>query len=67
MRCAAQVTRDILSVGDVWAVDMEPLELQNAETKRRAETGGSRRLECTSAGKTVVGLREGQEGPLRIT
>ena len=65
--CAAQVTRDILSVGDVWAVDMEPLELQNAETKRTATTGGSRRLECTAAGKTVVGLREGQQGPLRIT
>eukprot|EP00965_Chrysotila_dentata_P068767 2272310-Pleurochrysis_carterae.AAC.1 len=39
-----KVTRDILEVGDVWAVDLSPLELQNAETKRVATTSGSRRL-----------------------
>ena len=28
-----KVTRDILTVGDVWAMDLSPLELQNANTK----------------------------------
>ena len=26
-----KVTRDILRIGDVWAVDLSPLELQDAE------------------------------------
>ena len=37
-------TRDILAVGDVWSVDLSPLELQNAETKRAAEGSGSKHL-----------------------
>ena len=37
-------TRDILAVGDVWSVDLSPLELQNAETKRAAEASGSKHL-----------------------
>ena len=53
MAPCAQVTRDILKVGDVWSTDLSPLELQNAETKRVAESGGSRRLEFTAAGQTI--------------
>ena len=41
--------------------------MQNAETKRVATTGGSRRIEFTAAGKTVVGMRGDQQGPVRIT
>ena len=63
----AQVTRDILRIGDVWAADLETLEMQNAETKRVATTGGSRRIEFTAAGKTVVGVRGDQQGPVRLT
>ena len=32
-----KLSRDILRVGDVWATDLSPLELQNAETKRVAK------------------------------
>lgn len=39
-----KVTRDILQVGDVSAHDLSALELQNAETKRVFESGGSRHL-----------------------
>ena len=46
---------------------MEPLELQNAETKRVAESGGSRRIEFTEAGKTLVGMKKGKEGPMLLT
>ena len=60
-------TRDILKVGDPWAADLEPLELQNAETKRVASAGGSRRLEFTKAGKTLVGLRGCKQGPMPLT
>ena len=63
----SQCTRDIIKLGDVWATDLEPLELQNAETKRVASTGGSRRLEFTSSRKTLVGVRGGKEGPPRLT
>eukprot|EP00965_Chrysotila_dentata_P180859 5970043-Pleurochrysis_carterae.AAC.1 len=42
-----KVTADILEVGDVWAVDLSPLELQNAETKRVASSSGSKRLVLT--------------------
>ena len=62
----AQVSRDIIRVGDIWATDLSPLELQNAETKRVASTGGSRRLEFTAAGKTLVGLRDGKAGPMLL-
>ena len=47
-------TRDILHIGDVWALDTSPLELQNANTKRVAETSGSRRMQMTSSGKRRV-------------
>eukprot|EP00965_Chrysotila_dentata_P177892 5876476-Pleurochrysis_carterae.AAC.2 len=46
-----KVTRDILDeVGNVWAMDLSPLELQNAQTKRVATPSGSRRLVLASAG-----------------
>ena len=61
-----QVTRDILKVGDIWATDLSPLELQNAETKRVAETGGSRRIEFAESSKTLVGLRGAQQGPMKL-
>ena len=63
----AQCSRDILKLGDIWATDLSPLELQNAETKRVAESGGSKRLEFTAAGKTVVGMRGGKAGPMLLT
>ena len=43
-----KVTRDILTVGDIWAYCLSALELQNAETKRIATSGGSRRLQMSS-------------------
>ena len=64
----AQCSRDILKVGDVWATDLSPLELQNAETKRVAQSGGSKRLEFTRAGMTVArGLRGDKQGPAKLT
>ena len=50
-----KVTRDILTVGDIWAYCLSALELQNAETKRVASSGGSRRLQMTSSGQTRRG------------
>ena len=47
-----KITRDILKVGDIWAYCTSALELQNAETKRVATTGGSRRLQMSSSGQT---------------
>ena len=64
----AQCTRDILRVGDVWATDLSPLELQNADTKRTAESGASRHIEFSQAdgNKTLTGLRGGKEGPMQL-
>jgi hypothetical protein len=39
-----KTTRDILTVGDVWAFSTSALELLNAETKRTAASAGSKRL-----------------------
>ena len=61
-----QATRDIIRVGDPWAVDLTPLEMQNAETKRVASSSGSRRLECASEGFSIVPMRNGQFGPERL-
>ena len=47
-----KLTKDILHVGDVWPYCTSALELQNAETKRVASTGGSRRLQMSDAGHT---------------
>ena len=46
-----KVTSDILTVADVWATALDPLELLNAETKRVAESSASRRLELSSRGR----------------
>lgn len=51
-----KVTRDILSVGDVWATGSSPLELQNAETKRVAESSASRRLSMTGKYTTTTAI-----------
>ena len=45
-----KTTRDILKVGDVWRYCTSSLELQNAETKRVAKSGGSCHKQTSSAG-----------------
>jgi len=61
-----EVTQDILTVGDVWATDLSPLELQNADTKRVAESSGARRLELSSSGQQIKHLRSGAEGTAKL-
>ena len=60
-----KTSRDILEVGDVWRFNLSPLEPQNAETKRVAETGGSRRLTMTASGSARAPLKS-KEGPARL-
>lgn len=55
-----KVTRDILAIGDVHAHDLSALELQNAESKRVFEAGGSRRMQFSAQGTTHK--RDGQGG-----
>ena len=43
-----KVTKDILKVGDIWALDLSPLELNNASVKGIAEKTGARRTEFSS-------------------
>lgn len=47
-----KVTSDILRVGDVYAVNLSPLELHNADTKRTADRSATRRMCTSSAGET---------------
>ena len=61
-----KTTRDILLVGDVWAVDTSPLELQNADTKRTATALGSRALHTRDKGMKSVAPPKGQEGPAKL-
>jgi len=61
-----KMTNDILLVGDVWAFSLSALELQNAETKRVASTGGSRRLTTFSAGCRIAPCTS-RSGPARLT
>ena len=64
-----KMTRDILTVGDTWAVDLSALELNNAEAKRVAENSGSKRLQMTSSGQARQPLRSnvsGAQGPSRL-
>ena len=61
-----QATRDILLVADAWAVDLSPLEMQNAFTKRTASSCGSRRLEMSGTGEAVVPMKSGKLGPERL-
>lgn len=56
------MTRDILSIGDVWAHDLSPLELQNAESKRTAERGGAKRLTTSDTG---VSHRKDKDGVIQ--
>ena len=58
-----KTTRDILSVGDIWRYCTSALELQNAETKRVAKSGGSCRQKMSSSGET----RRGVEGVAHAT
>ena len=43
-----KTTKDILEVKDVHKYNLSSLELQNAETKRTANTGGSRRMKIST-------------------
>ena len=61
-----QATRDIIRVGDPWAVDLTPLEAQNAETKRVATSSGARRIEISTAGQQLIPLKSGEFGPCRL-
>ena len=45
-------SEDIIRVGDVWRYCVSALELQNAETKRVAKSGGSCRQQFSTAGTT---------------
>ena len=47
-----KTTRDIIKVGDIWRYCLSALELQNAETKRVAKSGGSSRQQMSTAGVT---------------
>ena len=58
-----EVSRDILTVGDVWATDLSALELNNAEVKRVASSGGARRLTTSGPSEKLVPQPEGTEGP----
>eukprot|EP00965_Chrysotila_dentata_P221730 6192545-Pleurochrysis_carterae.AAC.3 len=61
-----KVSRDILEVGDVWAVDLSPLDVQNAETKRvAASSGGSKRVVLFTEGFQRQPMRGVREGPAR--
>ena len=64
----SQCSRDILNIADPWAADLSPLELQNAETKRKAERSGSKHIEFAKEGsqKTLIGLRQGKLGPMQL-
>ena len=59
-----KVSRDIMKVGDVWAYNLSPLELQNAETKRTASSSGSRRLQLSSTGQMRPAMR--RTGPSNL-
>ena len=61
-----KVTSDILTVADVWATALDPLELLNAETKRVAESSASRRLELSAGGRAHRPLKSGAEGPANL-
>ena len=61
-----KVSRDILRVHDEWAFSLSPLELQNAETKRTANTGGSRRLKLSTEGEARKPMRGSSQGPEQL-
>ena len=55
-----------MRIGDVWAADLTPLEMQNAETKRVASSSGSRRIEVATSGIMTIPVKKGCEGPARM-
>jgi len=59
-------TRDILTLGNPWAVDLSPLELQNAETKRTATAGGSKHLELGATTMVRALQMKLAEGPAML-
>ena len=60
--------RDILKVGDIWRYCVSALELQNAETKRVAKSGGSCRQQFSTAGTTRrSGRADNVEGVVTAT
>ena len=61
-----KLSRDILKVGDVWTTDLSALELNNAEVKRVASSGGARRLTLAGPSQVLVPQPEGTEGPQQL-
>ena len=61
-----KMSRDILEVGDIWAMDLSKLELQNADTKRTAATGGARNTTMRTAGVQLAPQRTKSEGPAQL-
>ena len=61
-----KMTRDILTIGDIWAADLSPLELQNAETKRVAESSGARNLEAQASQVQARTSLRAAEGPAQL-
>lgn len=59
-------TRDILTLGNPWAVNLSPLELQNAETKRTATAGGSKHLELGATTMVRAPQMKLAEGPAML-
>ena len=53
-------------MGDVWATDLSPLELNNAEVKRIASAGGARRLTTSNEGQAVVRQMTVHQGSSRL-
>mmetsp|Transcript_7677 Transcript_7677/g.15984 ORF Transcript_7677/g.15984 Transcript_7677/m.15984 type:complete len:415 (-) Transcript_7677:70-1314(-) len=51
-----KVSRDILTVADIWSVGTSPLELQNAETQRVASSSGSRRMTMSGKYSTTLAI-----------
>lgn len=60
-----KVTKDILKVGDAWALCLSALELQNAETKRTATSSGSRNLQLRGSGEARQPLHS-KIGPAKL-
>ena len=62
-----KLTRDILKVGDIWRFCLSSLELQNAETKRVAQSGGARRKQTSTAGTRRCGGADNVLGVVKAT
>ena len=62
-----KVTSDILEVADIWAIDLSPLELNNACTKSIAEKTGSRRIEFSTKQEQQRKGPKNAIGPCNLT